>query len=59
MEESKVNWRKSSYSSNGGGECVETASGSGIVMVRDTTDRGGVTLGVPASAWAAFLGTLR
>jgi hypothetical protein len=39
--------------------CVETASGSGAVLVRDTTNRSGVALSVPASAWTAFLSTLR
>jgi hypothetical protein len=51
-------WRKSSYAATGG-QCVETASGSGVVLVRDTTDRDGGTLGFTAEAWAAFLGTLR
>jgi hypothetical protein len=51
-------WRKSTYSQANGGSCVEVAS-AGIVLVRDTTDRGGVTLGVPAGAWTAFLVTLR
>jgi hypothetical protein len=54
----KNDWRKSSYSSNGG-ECVETASGDGSVLVRDTTDRGGLTLSVPASTWSAFTVSLR
>jgi hypothetical protein len=50
-------WRKSSYSSTGGANCVEVASGD-AVAVRDTTDRGGITLSVPAGAWSAFLATL-
>jgi hypothetical protein len=49
------NWRKSTYSDGTGGNCVETASGSGAILVRDTTDRGGVTLNVPAQAWRDFL----
>jgi hypothetical protein len=53
------NWRKSTYSDANGGNCVETASAGGAVMIRDTADRGGFTLGVPASVWTAFLGTLR
>jgi hypothetical protein len=53
-----MKWRKSSYSQNGG-QCIETASDAGDVLVRDTTDRGGVTLTVPAGAWSAFLGSLR
>jgi hypothetical protein len=52
-------WRKSTYSNANGGDCVETASGSGAVLVRDTTDRAGITLSVPAAAWMAFLSTLR
>ncbi|MFE1933989.1 DUF397 domain-containing protein, partial [Streptomyces sp. NPDC059474] len=36
---STVAWHKSSYSSNGGGECVEVADNlPGIVPVRDSKD---------------------
>jgi Domain of unknown function (DUF397) len=59
MEDTNLMWRKATYSSNGGGSCVETASNSGVILVRDTTDRDGGTLGFTADAWAAFLGTLR
>jgi hypothetical protein len=52
-------WRKSSYSGGNGGSCVETASDSGIVLVRDTTNREGFTLSVPADAWAKFTDSLR
>ena len=52
-------WRKSTYSDANGGNCVETASGYGAVMVRDTTDRDRETLSFPAPAWTAFLGSLR
>ena len=52
-------WRKSTYSDGNGGECVETASGNGLVMVRDTSNRDGVTLGVPAAAWQAFTAALK
>ena len=48
-------WRKSSYSDANGGNCVETASDSGVILVRDTTDRGGAMLSVPAEAWRDFL----
>lgn len=53
-----MDWRKSSYSSGSGGQCVEVASDAGV-MIRDTTDRDGTTLNVPAAAWQTFLGTLR
>ena len=52
-------WRKSSFSSAQGGSCVETASDVGVILVRDTTDREGFMLSVPADAWRMFLGTLR
>jgi hypothetical protein len=38
--------------------CVEVAR-DGAVLVRDTTDRGGFTLSIPALAWTTFLTTLR
>jgi hypothetical protein len=47
-------WRKSSYSDGNGGNCVETASDDGVILVRDTTSRDGVTLSVPAGAWKRF-----
>ena len=51
-------WRKSSYSDGNGGACVETASTDGVILVRDTTDRDGVTLTVSAAAWQRFTATL-
>ena len=53
------NWRKSTYSSANGGECVELASGQDAVLVRDTANRDGLTLSVAAGTWTAFLNTLR
>jgi len=53
-----MEWRKSSYSGNGGGACVETASEAGNVMVRDTTNREGGTLSFTASAWERFIKAL-
>jgi hypothetical protein len=52
-------WRKSSYSDGNGGSCVETASGNGVILVRDTTNRGGGTLAFNAAAWAEFTTSLR
>ena len=51
-------WRKSSYSGANGGSCVEMSGGAGVILVRDTTDRDGVTLSVPAAAWRTFTHTL-
>jgi hypothetical protein len=52
-------WRKSSYSDGNGGNCVETASRDGLILVRDTADRDGATLSIPAAAWQKFTATLR
>jgi hypothetical protein len=52
-------WRKSSYSTGDGGDCVETASSSAVILVRDTADRNGTTLAVSAQAWERFTGSLR
>jgi hypothetical protein len=47
-------WRKSSYSGNDGGNCVEVAA-SGLVLVRDTKDRAGAVLPLSAAAWRTFI----
>jgi hypothetical protein len=52
-------WRKSSHSDNGAGSCVEVGGAATGVLVRDTTDRGGAVLAIPASAWRALLAGLR
>ena len=51
-------WRKSSYSSCNGDDCVEVGT-SGGVLVRDTVNRQGVTLSVSGAAWTSFLATIR
>jgi Domain of unknown function (DUF397) len=53
------NWRTSSYSSGGGGQCVETASADGAVTVRDSTDRDGPMLTITGPAWSQFLTRVR
>jgi hypothetical protein len=57
MEQQIVGWRKSSHSGNGV-NCVEVTA-TDAVMIRDTTDRGGVVLAIPGSAWTTFLDALR
>lgn len=58
MEDTGMNWRKATYT-NGGENCVETASGSGVVLVRDTKDRDGETLAFSAEASKRFAASLR
>ncbi len=53
-----MDWRKSTFSTGNGGACVEVAS-DGVILVRDTTNRGGGTLAFGAAAWERFLGTIR
>jgi hypothetical protein len=56
-----VNWRKASYSGNGEA-CIEVAAAApvpGRVLVRDTTDRDGGTLGFTPGAWQTFLEAIR
>jgi Domain of unknown function (DUF397) len=54
-----MDWRKSTYSNANGGDCVETASAHGAVLVRDTANRDGGTLAFSGNAWAAFTGSLK
>jgi len=54
-----MEWRKSTYSGANGGDCVETASAAGAILVRDTTNRAGVTLTIAAPAWQTFISGIR
>jgi hypothetical protein len=49
-----LRWRKSSYSGNGGGNCVEVADDWRRVLVRDTQDRTGPVLALSPAAWRRF-----
>ncbi|MFE5819862.1 DUF397 domain-containing protein [Streptomyces sp. NPDC056479] len=54
-----VQWRKSSYSSGTGGECVEVADNlPGIIPVRDSKTPEGPALVFPTRAWALFVKSL-
>ena len=55
---SGAQWRKSSYSANGG-NCVEVTSLPGVVAVRDSKNPDGPRLGVTGSAWSAFVAGIR
>jgi len=59
MERDSADWRKSSYSGANGGQCVEVGTSTSGVVVRDTTDRAGAVLAVPAGAWRALLAEVR
>ncbi|MBT3165446.1 DUF397 domain-containing protein [Streptomyces sp. Vc74B-19] len=48
-------WRKSSYSTGGGGECLEVAAVAGAMLVRDSKRPAGDRLVVGAEAWTEFV----
>ncbi|MER7765782.1 DUF397 domain-containing protein [Kitasatospora sp. NPDC096140] len=54
-------WRKSSYSGDNGGECIEVAPGflPGAIPVRDSKDPDGPVLVFPTAAWEAFITAVR
>jgi hypothetical protein len=54
------NWRKSSYSANGGEQCVEAGHAPGEVLIRDTSDNGtGPVLSISGAAWTRFVAGLK
>lgn len=52
-------WRKSSHSSDQGGECVEVAHLGNAHAVRDSKDPTGPALRFTAAAWVAFTAGIR
>lgn len=52
-------WQKSSYSSQDGGNCIEIADLAGHVGIRDSKDKAGPALVVPAAAWSSFVSLVR
>jgi hypothetical protein len=57
---SQAIWRKSSYSSSTGQNCVEVALGLlDVVAVRDSADPYGRTLLISPANWRSFIGRLK
>jgi hypothetical protein len=55
MDVTRAEWRKSSYSSGNGGQCVEVARNlPGVVGVRDSKDRKGPVLIFTPDEWRLF-----
>ena len=55
-----LRWRKSSFSGNGGASCVEVAGHDGMILVRDTKDRGkGPVQRYTPDEWRAFVAGVR
>ena len=60
MDLNRADWRKSSYSGNNGGACVEVARNlPGVVAVRDSKDPHGPALIFTRADWAAFTALLK
>jgi hypothetical protein len=53
MDLNRAAWRKSSYSGNNGGACIEVAAAR-AVAIRDSKDPAGPALAFGQQAWAAF-----
>jgi len=49
-----IAWRKSSYSGNSGGNCVEVGAAAPLIAVRDSKDPDGTRLAFRREAWQAF-----
>jgi hypothetical protein len=49
-----IAWRKSSYSGNNGGNCVEVGNAAPMIAVRDSKDPDGARLAFGREAWEAF-----
>ncbi|MFG2141349.1 DUF397 domain-containing protein [Streptomyces sp. NPDC048650] len=50
-----LSWHKSSYSGGDGDDCVEIATCPTTIHIRDSKDKAGPQLAVPAGSWAAFV----
>ena len=60
MEATSLSWRKSSYSGNGGSDCVEVASGlPDRIAVRDSKDPEGPVLTVTPDEWRALTAAVK
>ncbi|ACZ90430.1 DUF397 domain-containing protein [Streptosporangium roseum] len=60
MDLSAAVWRKSSRSSDNGGQCVEVADNlPGVVAVRDSKDPDGPKLLFTPAEWRSFLGGVK
>ncbi len=54
-----MNWRKSSYSGDNSGNCIEVADDDSRVIVRDTKDRTGPVLRFTPDAWRRLVKQLK
>lgn len=55
MSGTALQWFKSSYSSDEGGDCVEVATQPTAIHIRDSKTPSGPQFTVTPDAWAAFV----
>ncbi|MGV9337709.1 DUF397 domain-containing protein [Streptomyces sp. NPDC003688] len=53
--DSTLKWFKSSYSGNDDSDCVEVALAPATIHIRDSKNRDGARLSVPATTWTEFV----
>jgi hypothetical protein len=54
-----MNWRKSSYSGNSGGNCTEVIAARCAMLLRDSKDPHGPVLAFRREAWDAFAAAVK
>ena len=60
MNLSPISWRKSTYSTGNGDNCVEVARDlSALIVVRDSKNPEGPVLTFSPSAWRRFVGGIK
>ncbi|MDF5756470.1 DUF397 domain-containing protein [Spongiactinospora sp. TRM90649] len=59
MDLSGATWVKSSFSGDNGGNCVEVATTTGVIAVRDSKDPDGPKLLFTSAEWNTFLHSLK
>ena len=55
LASSGIEWRKRTFSTDQGGNCVEVAGFAGQIMVRDSKNPNGPSLTFTVAEWAAFI----
>ena len=54
MDLTRATWRKSTYSGNNGGNCVEAAAADRTIAIRDSKDPHGPVLAFDPKHWQQF-----
>jgi len=59
MDVTAIAWRKSSYSGDNGGACIEVGTTGPAVAIRDSKDQDGPQLAFSVDTWQAFTNQLK